>query len=65
MNCKINKIFFILKKFFVEIFSNQAIADYLVTNGYTVSSNEFCREANIVCKKNDISIFYLFEYFSL
>ncbi|CAF4648730.1 unnamed protein product, partial [Rotaria magnacalcarata] len=26
---------------------NQAIADYLVTSGYTVSCKEFCREANI------------------
>jgi hypothetical protein len=34
------------KNFF--LFSNQAIADYLTTNGYTISSKEFCREANIV-----------------
>ena len=30
------------------LFSNQAIADYLATNGYTGSLKEFCGEANIV-----------------
>jgi hypothetical protein len=49
MNCKIEYFLFI--KYFVFIFSNQAIADYLVTNGYTVSCKEFCREANIVCEQ--------------
>ncbi len=34
---------------FIYIFSNQAIADYLLTNGYNVSVKEFCREANVVC----------------
>ena len=27
---------------------NQAIADYLSSNGYSVSFKEFCREANVV-----------------
>ncbi|CAF2561972.1 unnamed protein product [Rotaria sp. Silwood2] len=31
---------------------NQAIVDYLVTNGYTVSCKEFCREANISINEN-------------
>ncbi|CAF1382185.1 unnamed protein product [Rotaria sp. Silwood1] len=31
---------------------NQAIADYLVSNGYTVSCKEFCREANISINEN-------------
>jgi hypothetical protein len=44
-------------KYFVFIFSNQAIADYLVTNGYTVSCKEFCREANIVCKEIYFDVF--------
>ncbi len=55
MNCKI--VHFLFMKYFVFIFSNQAIADYLVTNGYTVSCKEFCREANIVCKEIYFDVF--------
>ena len=49
--------------FLQRLFSNQAIADYLVTNGYTISCKEFCREANIVCEEFFFSMYFLIEIF--